>query len=109
LVEILRRNIPHLDHLQLLEIGCSSGFYSEVLRIKGIDTAYRGCDYSRAFVALARQCYPAVPFDVEDAVDLTYASGTFDIVVSGGCILHIADYEKAIAEAARVSRQYVVF
>lgn len=109
LTEILDRNIPNVNGLNLLEIGCSSGYYYDVLRIKGIQASYRGCDYSEAFIALARHHYPGVPFDVEDAVGLRYRSESFDIVVSGCCILHIADYEKAISEAARVSRTYVVF
>jgi ubiquinone/menaquinone biosynthesis C-methylase UbiE len=46
---------------------------------------------------------------VQDAVALRFDSDCFDIVVSGGCLLHIPDYERAIAEAARVSRKWVVF
>jgi len=53
--------------------------------------------------------YPAIRFDVEDATRLRYNSDSFDIVVSGCCLLHISEYEKAIAEAARVSREFVVF
>lgn len=110
LVDVLKSSGVAAEGGQLLEIGCSSGYYSEVLRLRGLDRiAYRGCDYSPAFVQLARECYPDTPFDVGDATALTYDAGAFDIVVSGCCILHIADYDKAIAEAARVSRKYVVF
>ena len=110
LVDVLKTSGAAAEGGQILEIGCSSGYYSEVLRLRGLDRlSYRGCDYSSAFVQLARECYPATPFDVGDATGLAYDSDAFDIVVSGCCILHIADYEKAIAEAARVSRKYVVF
>lgn len=109
LTGILKSNIPDVDVSSLLEIGCSSGYYSEVLRIKGISAAYHGCDFSEAFIKLARRIYPSVPFDVEDATKLSYPSSSFDIVVSGCCILHIADYERAISETARVCRQYAVF
>lgn len=109
LTETLRLHIPNINGSSLLEIGCSSGYYSEVLGIKGILVNYTGCDYSEAFVRLARQCYPTVPFDVDDAVNLSYRSESFDVVVSGCCILHIAAYEKAISEAARVSKRYVMF
>jgi ubiquinone/menaquinone biosynthesis C-methylase UbiE len=109
LVKILTHNVPALADRSLLEIGCSSGYYSEVLRCRGVAASYQGCDFSPAFVGLARKTYPSVRFDVEDATRLSFPSNAFDIVVSGCCLLHIAHYEKAIAEAARVSNDFVVF
>jgi SAM-dependent methyltransferase len=93
----------------LLEIGCSSGYYREVLKIAGLDVAYTGCDYSKAFIALARDRYPGTPFDVEDATRLSYPDGAFDIVVSGCCLQHIPEYQTAIAETVRVARSSVIF
>lgn len=93
----------------LLEIGCSSGYYSEVLEIAGKDIIYTGCDYSDAFIALGRSIYPDLRLDVEDATGLSYADQSYDVVVSGCCLLHIPDYRTAIAEAARVARSHVVF
>jgi SAM-dependent methyltransferase len=109
LVEILTANVGGLAGMRLLEIGCSSGYYCEVFDIKRLDVRYEGCDYSPAFIDLARRLYPAIPFAEEDGTNLRYADESFDIVVSGGCILHIPDYERAVAEAARVSRRWVVF
>ena len=109
LVDILVHNISNLENKSLLEIGCSSGYYAEVLRCRGIAASYQGCDFSPAFVHLARQTYPSIRFDVEDATRLSYGTDSFDIAVSGCCLLHISEYETAIAEAARVSREYVVF
>jgi 2-polyprenyl-3-methyl-5-hydroxy-6-metoxy-1,4-benzoquinol methylase len=93
----------------ILEIGCSSGYYSEVLDIAGKKLAYTGCDYSESFISLARSLYPGIQFDVEDATRLKYADSQFDMVVSGCCLLHIPEYEAAIAETTRVARDYVVF
>jgi 2-polyprenyl-3-methyl-5-hydroxy-6-metoxy-1,4-benzoquinol methylase len=109
LVTILKENIVDLDHMRLLEIGCSSGYYSEVIRIKGIGAEYAGCDYSEPFITVARELFPNVDFQVQDACKLGYSDQSFDVVVSGGCLLHILKYEQAITEAARVSRRYVVF
>ena len=104
------RSLPVLrDGASLLEIGCSSGYYAEVLRVAGLPLRYTGCDYSEAFIALARQIYPGIPFAVEDAAALSYETDGFDIVVSGCCLLHIPDYERAIAETARVARDFVIF
>lgn len=95
--------------MSVLEVGCSSGFYSEVLEIAGLNVCYAGCDYSDAFIKLARQKYPALRFDVEDATALKYGDSAFDVVISGCCLLHIPEYEAAVAETARVACRYAIF
>jgi len=107
LVDLLRP-LP-LDRGTLLEIGCSSGYYSEVLAHRRVPLAYRGCDYSDAFVRMARHYYPAVTFDVADATALPYPDRAFDVVVSGCCLLHIPEYQQAVRETARVARHYAIF
>jgi SAM-dependent methyltransferase len=104
------RGLPADVHgMSVLEVGCSSGFYSEVFDIAGLDVSYTGCDYSDAFIGLARQKYPALRFDVEDATGLKYGDNSFDIVISGCCLLHIPEYEAAVSETARVARRYAIF
>ena len=93
----------------ILEIGCSTGYHVEAFRKVGLKVSYQGCDYSPEFIKIAREKYPGVDFKVDDATDLHYQSNSFDIVVSGCCILHIIDYQKAIKEAARVAKKFVVF
>jgi 2-polyprenyl-3-methyl-5-hydroxy-6-metoxy-1,4-benzoquinol methylase len=109
LVGVLKHNVSDLNACSLIEVGCSSGYYSQVLADRGIRVAYQGCDYSDAFVQMARRFYPTLSFDVEDATVLSYRNEAFDIVVSGGCILHIPDYPRAVSEAVRVSRRWVIF
>jgi len=109
LIDVLKENVLRLDDRTILEIGCASGYYNEVLRIKGIKAEYHGCDYSPAFIEFAQELYPGLDFQVQDACGLTYPDGSFDIVISGCCLLHIMNYAEAVAEAARTSRQYVVF
>lgn len=103
------RALPNLPGMSLLEVGCSSGFYSEVIEIAGIPLKYSGCDYSIYFISLAKENYPSIEFSVEDATDLCYEDRSFDIVVSGCCLLHIPDYVKGVEETARVARRYAIF
>ena len=104
------RELPAITTgMSLLEIGCSSGYYSEVIGIAGLPVAYSGCDYSEGFIQLARDRHPEIQFSVEDATALAYPDESFDIVVSGCCLLHIPDYPAAIAETARVSRRFAIF
>jgi len=93
----------------VLEIGCSSGYYSEVFKIAGIPLKYNGCDYSMSFIEMARAYYPGINFYVCDARALPFDDSSFHVVISGCCILHIREYTLAIKEAARVSSNYVIF
>ena len=99
-----------IPHPRLLDVGCGSGYYSEVfstLLPDGVD--YTGVDYSDAMIERARARYPPASFEVADATRLPYADGAFDIVFNGVSLMHIIDYQTAIREAARVAARYCVF
>jgi SAM-dependent methyltransferase len=94
----------------VIEVGCGSGYYSEVLAtLLPCAISYRGIDYSQAMVARARAHYPSRIFEVADATRLPYADRTFDIVFNGVSLMHIIDYQAAIREAARVAKRYCLF
>jgi SAM-dependent methyltransferase len=104
------RELPGLrPGMSLLEIGCSSGYYSEVIAIAKLPLQYTGCDYSAPFIKMALEKYPTVDFTVADATDLPFHDQSFDIVISGCCLLHIPEYVSAIEETARVCRQFAIF
>jgi SAM-dependent methyltransferase len=95
---------------RLLEVGCGSGYYSEVfagLVPGGVN--YTGIDYSEAMIARARANYPLAAFEVADATRLPYSDGAFNIVFNGVSLMHIIDYPAAIREAARVAGRYCIF
>lgn len=94
---------------KLLDVGASSAYYSEVLKIAGFKYHYTGTDFSPAFKELALKLYPGISFDVADARELPYPDDSFDVVVSGCCIIHTPEYERVISETARVAKRYAVF
>lgn len=100
---------PDYPELTILDIGAGSGIYSEVLRRAGYNWNYRAADYSMAFKHFAAEKYPEVPYDWEDATRLSYQDDQFDVVLHGCCLIHIRDWEKAIKEAARVAKRFVIF
>lgn len=124
LISAMKRGEPRLDFTvaaeavdatgianpSLLEVGCGSGYYSEVLAtlLPG-RTSYTGIDYSDAMIARAQAHYPSASFEVGDATRLPYTDGAFDIVFNGVSLLHIVDYQAAIREAARVASRYCIF
>ena len=97
--DVLKRSLSDLaragESFRVLEVGCSSGYYSEVLAIAGLAVRYAGCDYSEAFVAMATA--------------LAYPDDAYDVVISGCCLLHISAYSLAISETVRVACHYVIF
>jgi SAM-dependent methyltransferase len=123
LLEELRRGKPRRDlqvaadavaasgiaNPTIVEIGCGSGYYSEVLEKLAGPVRYIGLDHSAAMIALARTSYPRVPFVIGDAVTLPFASASVDVALSGTSLMHIAGYPAAIAEMARVAKRWCVF
>lgn len=98
-----------LNNPSLIEVGCGSGYYSEVFAdLAPVGLRYTGIDYSEAMVDRARQRYPSCSFEIADATQLPYDDKAFDIVFNGVSLMHIVDYERAIREAARVARRYCV-
>lgn len=93
---------------RLLDVGASAGYYGEILKMIGWRGQYTACDSSRAFVEMAQGVYPGIDFDLCDARSLPYCDEWFDVVLSGGCIMHIYEWRKVIRELARVSGHYVI-
>ena len=98
-------NVPDCD---ALEVGCASGYYSEVIALAGLGHRYTGVDYSEAMIRLARECYPEGRFDVADARALPHRDGAFGLVIDGGCLLHVAGTRECVREYARVSARHVI-
>jgi SAM-dependent methyltransferase len=124
LIAAMRRGEPRIDfkvaaeaiaatgiaNPSVIEVGCGSGYYSEVLAtLLPCPISYRGVDYSQTMVARARAHYPSRVFEVADATRLPYADQTFDIVFNGVSLMHIVDFPAAIREAARVAKRYCLF
>lgn len=102
------REIP-LKRPSLLDVGASSGYYSEVLKIGGFQCRYHALDYSEEYLRLASELFPGILFYLDDAEHTRIADGCFDIVLHSACLMHLTDYAEAISEAARMSSGYVVF
>lgn len=92
----------------LLDVGAATGYYSEVLKIGKVPVQYHGVDFSEGFVAFGRHLFSGITLDCADARRLPFESNSFDVVLSSGCLMHVAEYTKVLKELTRVSRRYVV-
>lgn len=95
----------------IADIGCSSGYYLQVLRERHWNGHYTGVDYSDAMIALATEKYghdPLARWVVADAAKTPFQDGEFGAVISGGVIMHMKEWKPAIFEMARIARSHVI-
>lgn len=101
---------PHIrPGVELLEVGCASGYYSEALEyLLRSRVTYRGVDYSEAMIRMARAYYPGIRFDVGDGAALPLRDASVPLVVTSAVIMHVEGYAEHIREASRVASEVVV-
>jgi SAM-dependent methyltransferase len=124
LLAAMRAGVPRIDlaipakaidalglrKVSLLEIGCGSGYYSEVLaQLPATKVTYTGIDYSPVMVARARRRYPGCRFEKMDATNLVFDDGSFDIAFNGVSLMHTPEWRKAVRESRRISRRACIF
>jgi SAM-dependent methyltransferase len=90
-----------------LDVGCGTGALSETILDVAFPSDVVGIDPSAEYVAYARSRVPdpRAHFDVGDARALSFAAGTFDVVVSGLVLNFVPDPAVAVAQMARVARR----
>lgn len=86
--------------MHVLDVACGAGYLAAASAARG--ALATGVDFSMAQVALARQQYSSLRFEQGDALSLPFADQSFDAVVCGFGMCHVADPQVALAEAFRV-------
>lgn len=98
-----------LDSVRLLDVGCGTAYYSEVLEVLKPGWAdYTGADYSEGMLELAAQYYPNLTLSQADIYNLPFPDQSFDVVLSGACITHIYDWRRAVSELERVTGRFLL-
>ena len=107
--EALETSYETNDFFSVLEVGCSSGYYSEVLNRSFPNSSYIGVDFSKQFIEFGVEKFPNINLQQMDAQDLgEFADRQFDCVVSGCVLLHIPNWENALIESARVANRTLI-
>jgi SAM-dependent methyltransferase len=95
--------------LRLLDAGCASGYYSEILRYMATQSIdYMGSDYNGAMVQMAKRYYPDLPFARMDIRSLGWKDASFDAVLSSAVLAHVREWQKALSELMRVTRKWLI-
>ena len=101
--------IPRDKRRSLLEVGCASGYYSEVIAaLNEKRFEYTGADYSEAMINLAREQYPDSKFITCDIRDIDLKDRAFDVVLSGAVLVHVKEWQEAVRELCRLAGSYLV-
>lgn len=88
------------EGMSVLDVGCGPGYVSATAAERGARPA--GLDFSQAMVAIASKMFPHIEFREGDAQHLPFADAGFDRVLANFALLHLAEPERACAEANRV-------
>jgi SAM-dependent methyltransferase len=104
-LEMIRRASRAQPGAAALDIGCGTGRFSlPMAQELGFRTT--GADSSEAMLAKARAKAPGglVQWDLQDAGDLAYPDGAFDVVFMSHLLHHVDSPEHVVAECFRVLR-----
>ncbi len=104
---VLWRFAGKVDDLDVLDVGCGTGYLSRKLqrrgaRVIGVDFAPRMCD-------IARNRAPQVDFRVDSCTELTTVDdASIDMVIANYVLMDTPDLERSIATFHRVLRPHGV-
>lgn len=87
---------------RLLDVACGPGYIAGSATEKGAVAI--GVDFAPGMVTEAKKNFPNTEFHQDDAEALGFEDNTFDAVICAFGLLHLAEPDKAIAEAFRVLR-----
>lgn len=99
------RMLPPLDGLHVLDAGCGSGLYCELLLDRGARVT--GVDESAGMLAHARRRLAGRDVELHHAdlrEPLPFADGSFDGIVSALVMHYLRDWSATLAEFRRVLR-----
>jgi ubiquinone/menaquinone biosynthesis C-methylase UbiE len=93
----------------ILDAGSGEGLVDYFLLKEDLQLCIWGGDADSEVLNLARRMNPSglyIPLDVRA---LPFQAGSFDLVMMNEVLEHLSDYERAIAEAERVTRRFAIF
>ncbi|MCA9337337.1 class I SAM-dependent methyltransferase [Candidatus Saccharibacteria bacterium] len=105
----IRAELPELNGLEVISIGCGSGVDARWLADNGAKRVV-GIDISKGLLEIAKSNNPDIEFREMDMEKLDFPDESFDLAYSSLAIHYIDDWTPALEEARRVLRpegQYI--
>jgi len=101
-LDFCRAEAIELKNARVLDIGCGTGFYAEVLRNQGV-RAYTGLDITDALFDQLRARYPDFTF-MQGDITRSIPPGPYDLILMIDVTQHIVDAERFSSAMRNVSR-----
>ena len=96
------------DGMRILDVGCGTGYFTRLLAGGEQRVSAVGLDIEEPFIKYAQTLADAEGLPIEfvtgDALNLPFADGSFDLVVSHTFLTSVSDPAKALGEMKRVIR-----
>ncbi|HET9912043.1 MAG TPA: bifunctional 2-polyprenyl-6-hydroxyphenol methylase/3-demethylubiquinol 3-O-methyltransferase UbiG [Anaerolineales bacterium] len=100
-----------LSQVRLLDIGCGGGVLTEEFALMGCQVA--GIDISPRSIAVAQthaaQSALSIDYRIGEATNLPFEDASFEAVSCCDMLEHVSDWERVIAESARVLKSGGLF
>ena len=93
---------------KVLDVGCASGGFFNIMRSFEPHIEYTGIDLSETAVELARERYPEAKFVLTQGFDLPFDDNSFDLVHCTSVFNNEPNYQSMMKEMYRVSNRFVV-
>ena len=92
----------------VLDVGCASGGFFNIMRAFEPNIEYTGIDLSERAVELARERYPEARFVLTEGFELPFEDNSFDIVHCTSVFNNEPNYQEMMKEMYRVSNRFVL-
>lgn len=92
----------------VLDVGCASGGFFNIMRTFEPNIEYTGIDLSEKALELARERYPEAKFVLTEGFDLPFEDNSFDVVHCTSVFNNEPNYQGMLKEMYRVSNRFVV-
>jgi ubiquinone/menaquinone biosynthesis C-methylase UbiE len=108
---IVFSTLPDVSGWRVIDIGAGTGRFTIAFLDRGSDVT--ACDASAEMLNVLQSKIAkgsrSVQTETIDAQELTFPDKSFDCAVSFRLLMHVIDWQKALSEICRVSKDWVVF
>ena len=110
---LMRHIAPIPTQAHVLEVGCGTGSGLAYLARHNNPASVTGIDVDLAQITLARRRLGtlSIPYNLipASAESIPLPAHTYDVVLSMGCLHHVPNWQRAVAECARLMRSGGLF
>lgn len=85
--------------LNILDLGCGTGYCLPVLKQKYANASITGADLSQGMLDYAKQQHPEFEYAIADAESLPFASNSFDFIFSNFAVQWCESFSEVLAQA----------